>query len=154
MGHSRRHGWSRAAATLASAAAAWPFLLPCAAGLRMRALRVHAKAWFLFALTLCALGANAALPPNTTIANTATATSAGVFIGYIQSASGAAQPGNCTLETGGKHFLTATYLDASENNAAVSAGAQIDPFGIVFDSSSGAPVIGARVTVIDLATGL
>lgn len=77
----------------------------------------------------------------------------GVFVGYIQSATGTAQAGNCVLETGGKQAVTATFIDPSSSNAAISAGALIDPFGIVFDSATGQPVNGARVTVIATATG-
>jgi len=85
---------------------------------------------------------------------TETGVSSGVFVGYIQTSNAAAQAGDCVLQTGGKQTITATYVDASASNALISAGALIDPFGKVFDSTTGQPVNGARVTVIDTATGL
>lgn len=86
------------------------------------------------------------------LAETGVAT--GVFVGYVQSARAAAQPGDCVLQGGAGHAIKATYVDPSSGNTAISAGALIDPFGVVFDSTTGQPVNGARVTVIDVATGL
>jgi uncharacterized repeat protein (TIGR01451 family) len=85
---------------------------------------------------------------------TETGVSTGVFVGYIQTSNAAAQSGDCVLQTGGKQTITATYVDASASNSVITAGALIDPFGKVFDSSSGLPVSGASVTVINAATGL
>lgn len=282
---SRLPGWRRSAAALAGAAAGCLRLLPRAAGLGMRAPRVHPKAWAL-ALAAAFAGAHAATPANTAIVNTATASfrisgvpiavtgaatvvtsagtpatialmssvdganvapgvaltsniaptqcmagagwsalpapvtpgqgtlsvpgdhqlaaatmyasgdvvlvqvtdldqnrdaglretievtvttaggdsenlrltesgnSSGVFIGYIQTVNAAVQAGNCRLEAGPNERLTARYVDASENNTVLSAVALIDPFGIVFDSATGAPVNDVRVTLIDMATGL
>lgn len=84
---------------------------------------------------------------------TETGDSTGLFVGYIQAAKAPVQQGNCLLEAGSNQRLTASYVDASENNAVLSAAALIDPFGIVFDSATGAPVSGARITIIDAATG-
>lgn len=85
---------------------------------------------------------------------TETGLSTGVFLGYLPTSNGAVVAGNCVLNVGNNQRLTATYIDDSENHVAVSAGALIDPFGVVFDTSTGQPVSGARVTLIDLATGL
>lgn len=85
---------------------------------------------------------------------TETEVSSGIFIGYIQTVAGPAQPGDCALQAGAKQQLTATYVDSSESDTVVSADALIDPFGIVFDTVTGGAVSGARVTIIDTATGL
>jgi len=80
--------------------------------------------------------------------------STGVFIGYLQTAAGAAQPGNCALNIGSNQKLTATYLDQSEKNIAITAAALVDPLGMVFDSATGQPIDGVEVTLINVATGL
>lgn len=84
---------------------------------------------------------------------TETGPSTGIFLGYLQTAHGAAQPGNCVLEANGSQRITASYVDQSENSVVISATALVDPFGIVFDSATGAPVSGVRVTMVDVATG-
>ncbi|HET8747746.1 MAG TPA: hypothetical protein VFM98_19255, partial [Ramlibacter sp.] len=83
---------------------------------------------------------------------TETGPSTGVFTGYISTAQGAVQPGNCLLDIAGNQKITVTYVDTSEHRASISAGALIDPLGVVFDASTGQPVDGARVTIIDTAT--
>ena len=85
---------------------------------------------------------------------TETGPSTGVFIGYVPSTSAPAQPGNCMLNVGGNHKLRATYIDRAAGSIAADAEALIDPLGLVFDSSTGVPVNGARVTLIFVATGL
>lgn len=84
---------------------------------------------------------------------TETGPSTGVFIGYIPAKSGAAQSGNCQLNVGGNHRLLATYKGQSAGSIAVTAAALVDPFGLVFDSSTGLPVNGAQITLINMATG-
>ena len=85
---------------------------------------------------------------------TETGPSTGIFIGYVPSTSAPAQPGNCTLNVGGNHKLRANYIDRAAGSIAADAEALIDPLGVVFDSSTGVPVNGARVTLIFVATGL
>lgn len=84
---------------------------------------------------------------------TETGPSTGVFLGYISAKSGAAQSGNCLLNVGGNHRLLATYKGQSAGSIAVTAAALVDPFGLVFDSSTGLPVNGAQITLINMATG-
>ncbi|UUZ62289.1 DUF11 domain-containing protein [Polaromonas sp. P1-6] len=84
---------------------------------------------------------------------TETGPSTGVFIGYIPAKSGAAQSGNCLLNVGGNHRLLATYKGQSAGSIAVTAAALVDPFGLVFDASTGLPVNGAQITLINMATG-
>jgi uncharacterized repeat protein (TIGR01451 family) len=85
---------------------------------------------------------------------TETGPSTGVFIGYVPSTSAPAQAGNCTLNVGANHKLRANYIDRAAGSIAANAEALIDPLGVVFDSSTGLPVNGARVVLINVATGL
>jgi uncharacterized repeat protein (TIGR01451 family) len=49
---------------------------------------------------------------------------------------------------------TVTATTSGCGNLALSVKLLIDPFGVVYDSGNNLPVAGARVTLIDLATGL
>ena len=84
---------------------------------------------------------------------TETGPSTGVFVGYIPSASGAATAGDCVFNIGGNQKLVATYIDQSESSVAITAAALVDPLGVVFDSTTGNPIDGAEVTLIDVSTG-
>ena len=84
---------------------------------------------------------------------TETGPSTGVFIGFVPSSSASVQSGNCVLNVGENNKLLATYTDKSANSIAITAAALVDPLGLVFDSSTGLPVNGAQVTLIDEATG-
>jgi uncharacterized repeat protein (TIGR01451 family) len=85
---------------------------------------------------------------------TETGPSTGVFIGYVPSTSAPAQAGNCMLNVGGNHKLLANYIDRAAGSIAANASALIDPLDVVFDASTGLPVNGARVTLINVASGL
>jgi uncharacterized repeat protein (TIGR01451 family) len=85
---------------------------------------------------------------------TETGPSTGVFIGYVPSSNHAAQAGNCTLDVGYNQRLQAAYVDQSQGSVVVTAAALVDPLGLVFDSTTGLPVNGAQVTLINTATGL
>ncbi|WP_303905336.1 OmpA family protein [Thiohalomonas denitrificans] len=81
----------------------------------------------------------------------------GVFTGYIQSyliASnpGAAQPANGQLGLHEKVNITGRYVDVVDDTDTTTESALVDPFGVVFDSSTGQVIDGARVTLIDAAT--
>lgn len=89
-----------------------------------------------------------------TLILTETGVSTGVFIGYIQSAAGAVNSNNCTLNTGNEQKLTVKYTDPLDTIQAVADSALFDPFGMVFDSSTGLGVNGAKVRMIDTATNL
>lgn len=80
--------------------------------------------------------------------------STGVFVGYIQSVSGAPTAHDCMLSFGLNQTVTATYTDAADSTDSANAAALVDPLGTLFDSASGAPVNGASVTMIDAATNL
>lgn len=87
-----------------------------------------------------------------TLTLTETGLSTGVFTGYIQSSSNATAPANCGLEFPTSQTLTASYTDPLDAVTTVTDAALVDPFGIVFDSSTGAPVNSAIVTLIDTLT--
>ncbi|HEY1227336.1 MAG TPA: hypothetical protein VGF26_08440, partial [Ramlibacter sp.] len=81
-----------------------------------------------------------------------TGASTGVFAGYVPLGHGAVQPGNCRLEVKANEKIVATYVQAGSSAVSTSI-ALVDPLGLVFDSATGQPVDGARVTLIDVATG-
>ena len=82
-----------------------------------------------------------------------TGVNTGVFVGFIQSAgaSPASTPSNsCVLNGVPNKNVGASYTDITT----VAAAALFDPFGIVFDSSTGQGVDGATVTLINSANNL
>lgn len=82
---------------------------------------------------------------------TETGTSTGLFLGFIRLRSGAIVPGDCVLEAKSDEKLTATYVQ-SGSSAVSTSTALVDPLGLVFDSATGQPVDGVRVTLIDVNT--
>ncbi len=85
---------------------------------------------------------------------TETGPDSGKFIGYIQSTANSAQsPYNGTLPVGVNSAITAKYTDIIDGSDSSTDAAMVDPYGIVFDSTTGKPVDGAKVTLINAATG-
>ncbi len=82
-----------------------------------------------------------------------TGANTGVFVGYIATATNALA-NDCALQVERNSQLDATYVDPVDASDAVAADALIDPYGLVFDSQTGAPIDGARVRLINAATGL
>ena len=90
----------------------------------------------------------------------------GVFIGYLPTARSAAAasrgsqrsvvysstPYDGVLQVVEQSRLTARYVDSYSSDV-LSAAATVDPLSLVFDSRTGLALSGARVTVVDLATG-
>lgn len=93
---------------------------------------------------------------------TETGPSTGVFVGAIGTAfvgtAGTITPNDGQIGIAAHNeVITATYTHPDCNTAATIASSSsglIDPYGTVFDSSSGAPVNGATVTLIDTVTNL
>ena len=90
---------------------------------------------------------------------TETGANTGVFSGYIQSYVSAINPAAATPANGQLGLqegdnITASYTDPVDGSDTTASTALVDPFGIVFDSTSGQPVDGAQVTLIDNATNL
>ena len=87
----------------------------------------------------------------------------GRFAGYIQTVPGTSPSGDCRLGVAsGDKIVVAAAEDKPAVNRTASPAAPlasatlavlVDPRGIVFDSNDGTPVSGAKVTLIDAATG-
>ena len=86
-----------------------------------------------------------------------TAPDSGVFLGAIRSASIPPVPvsGDCRLSVRKGDTVAASLPGAAQGETLVSRSVNVlaDPFGLVFDSVDGTPVTGARVTIVDAATG-
>ena len=63
-----------------------------------------------------------------------TAVDSGTFAGYVQTRAGATQVGDCVLDVQRDGDLTARYVDTFDATDIATAGALVDPFGLVFDS--------------------
>ncbi len=77
----------------------------------------------------------------------------GLFYAYIQSGHGVPVQNDATLTIAQGATLTATYVDPFDATEVSTAVAGVDPFGRVFDSTTGAPLDGVTVTIVDDATG-
>lgn len=88
---------------------------------------------------------------------TETATDSGVFYGAIPTSAIPPQPkdGDCRLSVSGGDKVTVSYNGASGDGTVIKTDVDVlaDPYGLVFDSEDAAPIDGARVTLIDVATG-
>ena len=86
---------------------------------------------------------------------TETGSDTGVFVGYIQSAGNppSATVNDGTLSVAENCELVGDYVDTADANDSDRSTALVDPFGFVFDSSSGEFIDGARITLIDMDTG-
>lgn len=77
----------------------------------------------------------------------------GVFVGYVPTAVGAASSGDCVLQVARDSLIDASYVDTHDATDTATATSLVDPSGVVFDSSTGQPVDGARVRLLDSASG-
>ncbi|MGD9224468.1 MAG: hypothetical protein PVH22_14530, partial [Desulfobacteraceae bacterium] len=86
---------------------------------------------------------------------TETGPDTGRFLGYIATADSSALPAAAdgTLSVTDACRIQCDYVDSADPNDQSSDTALVDPFGIVFDSTTGDPVDGAQITLIDAATG-
>ena len=84
---------------------------------------------------------------------TETGPDTGVFAGYIASSTAAAVAGDCVLEVVRNETLTVFFTDPLTPTNTLQATALVDPYGQVFDSSTGKPVNGARVRLVNTLTG-
>ena len=88
-----------------------------------------------------------------TIVLAETAVDSGHFAGYVQTRATAAASGDCTLQVQRDSELTARYADPLDTADTATVAAIVDPFGLVFDSQTGAPVDGARVRLVAAGSG-
>lgn len=72
----------------------------------------------------------------------------GDFIGFLNTDNGTAQAGDCVLSVRKGNELWASY-----NNESLTSAALVDPYGIVFDSTSGTRLDNVRVRLVDAVTG-
>lgn len=84
---------------------------------------------------------------------TETAAGSGIFRGSLASLSGTSAAGNGALGLTSDASVRVTRYDASAPGGSIFSEALIDPYGVVFNSVTGAPVGGAVVTIMDSATG-
>jgi len=90
---------------------------------------------------------------------TETGTNTGIFTGYIQSYVGASTPAAATPANGQlglqpEATILTSYVDILDGTDNSASAALVDPFGLMFDSTTGQPVDGAQVTIINDGTGL
>ena len=79
----------------------------------------------------------------------------GRFVGFVPTTDvGAVTQYDCDIIAARGMQLTAQMNDPYAPNDPVMVEAPVDPYGFVFDSRTGEPINGAKVTIIDEATGL
>ena len=77
----------------------------------------------------------------------------GEFFAFVETTRNATPIGDETLTIAQGDMLTATYQDPFDASEVSTDLAGVDPFGRLFDSTTGALINGAEVTVVDAATG-
>ncbi|HYM47188.1 MAG TPA: hypothetical protein VES91_01830, partial [Burkholderiaceae bacterium] len=77
----------------------------------------------------------------------------GVFAGAITSGNGPIVSFNCKISLAVQSTLTVNYVDTFYPTDTSSASTLVDPFGFVFNSTSGAWIDGASVSLVNAATG-
>ena len=80
-----------------------------------------------------------------------TAPDSGVFVGYLPSRVAATTAANCLLELARDSSIDVFYVDPRNATDTASASGLVDPFGVVFDSTTGEPLDGMRVRLLNAA---
>ena len=75
----------------------------------------------------------------------------GVFVGYITSTSATVTVNNGALSIALQGTITARYADAVDQSDTTASVGLFDPIGTVFDSSTGLPVDGVTISIVDAA---
>jgi uncharacterized repeat protein (TIGR01451 family) len=88
-----------------------------------------------------------------TLRLTETGPNTGSFTGYLPTSDAAVEVGDCVLQLEQGDRFEVVYRDPEDDTDASQAAALVDPLGVVFDSVTGAPVDGALVTLINVASG-
>lgn len=81
-----------------------------------------------------------------------TSVSSGLFIGMVDTTGVNSPPEDTLLSVTQESEVTAEYTD-SANTTVIAEAVLVDPYGIIFDTSTGEPVNGATLTLIDESTG-
>ncbi len=74
----------------------------------------------------------------------------GVFVGYIAHQRERGRRPTARCRSSAMPSSTRPMSIPTDNTDAAQADALVDPFGLVFDSQTGAPINGARVRLIDV----
>ncbi|HFC53731.1 MAG TPA: DUF11 domain-containing protein, partial [Gammaproteobacteria bacterium] len=82
-----------------------------------------------------------------------TAPDSGVFSGYVTLAKKSAQPYDGIIDIVAGKAVQASYTDSISRTELAEAVALVDPFGRLFDSSSGALLDGYTIHLLDAVTG-
>jgi len=82
---------------------------------------------------------------------TETGVNTGVFAGYVPASPTAAS--GCSLQAGANTQIKVNYVDALDSSDTSVATALVDPFNVVFDSTNGKRLDGAKLTLVDATTG-
>ncbi len=90
---------------------------------------------------------------------TETGVNTGVFSGYIQSYISSSNPSAATPANGQLGLqegdnITVGYTDPVDGTDSSASTALVDPFGLVFDSTTGQSINGAQITLIDNVSNL
>lgn len=72
----------------------------------------------------------------------------GEFVGFVNTDAGPPHANDCILSVRKGNELWASY-----NNEALASAALVDPYGVVFDSTSGTRLDGVRVRIVEAASG-
>jgi uncharacterized repeat protein (TIGR01451 family) len=84
---------------------------------------------------------------------TETGVNTGVFAGYIQTVKDGAKTHDCELSVKENAEVAVSYVDANDPSDTSSDQAPVDPFEVVFDSTSGKRLDGVTITLVDADTG-
>jgi uncharacterized repeat protein (TIGR01451 family) len=84
---------------------------------------------------------------------TETGPNTGVFVGYLPTSTSLANSYNGSMFVKEGDKLSVRYVDIQDSSDTSATALMIDPYGIVFDSSSGLPVNGATISMINTTTG-
>ena len=84
---------------------------------------------------------------------TETGVNTGEFVGYIATSVAPAVPSDCLLQVARNGAVGVSFIDSFDPGTTHRAAAQVDPYGLVFDSRTGKPVDGARVRLVNTLTG-
>jgi flagellar motor protein MotB len=84
---------------------------------------------------------------------TETGPDTGVFAGYVPTAASQSPAADCVLQVTRDSSVEVSYTDVADSGDQSLAEGWFDPVSRVFHSETGQPVSGARVTLVDAATG-
>lgn len=85
---------------------------------------------------------------------TETGPNTGVFAGYLPTSNGPLTLYNGSISVKDGDNLHVNYVDIADGSDSSATSVVVDPYGIFFDTTTGLPVNGATITLINTATGL